>query len=76
MEIKNWLPIEFNLALITITLCSTTNGKSYSLIYTSIKSWNNPGDISLSGNCASVVKSDTHHSEKHQPPDKTKTNHH
>ena len=26
--IENWLPIGFNFALITITLCSTTNGKS------------------------------------------------
>ena len=27
-------------------------------------SWNNPGDISLPGNCASVIKSHTHHSDQ------------
>ena len=43
--IESWLIIGINLALIT-------NGES--LIYPSIKSWNNPGDTSLPGNCASV----------------------
>ena len=33
-RIKNWLPIEFNLALITTTLCSTTNGESLKVLYT------------------------------------------
>ena len=35
-------------------------------------SWDNPGDISLPGNCASVIKSHTHHSEQHQLPTKQK----
>ena len=30
----NWLPIGFNLALITTTLCSTTNGESLKVLYT------------------------------------------
>ena len=33
-EIKNWLPIGFNLALITTTLCSITNGESLKVLYT------------------------------------------
>ena len=64
--IESWLIIGINLALIT-------NGES--LIYPSIKSWNNPGDTSLPGNCASV--------QIPHPslwvawnPNKTKTNHH
>ena len=32
--IENWLPIGFNLTLITTTLCSTTNGESLQLLYT------------------------------------------
>ena len=32
--IENWLPIEFNLTLITTTLCSTTNGESLKVLYT------------------------------------------
>ena len=34
-----------------------------SFTYPSIKSLTNPGDISLPWNCASVIKSHTHHSE-------------
>ena len=34
-----------------------------------MNSWNNPGDIPLPKNGASVLKSYTHHLEyKHQPP--------
>ena len=36
------------------------------------KSWNNPGDFSLPRNCASVMKSHTHHSKYSQPPIKQK----
>ena len=32
--IENWLPIGFNLTLITTTLCSTTNRESLELLYT------------------------------------------
>ena len=41
-------------------------------MYPSIKSWNNPREITLPGNCASIIKSHTHHSEQHQPPIKEK----
>ena len=34
MEIENWLRIGFNLALITTTLCSSTNGESHKVLYT------------------------------------------
>ena len=34
--------------------------------YIPIKSWNNPGDISLSGNCTNAIRSHTHH--KNQRP--------
>ena len=55
--IENWLLMGFNLALKTITLCSTTNGKSLKALYTHPPIyWDNPGDISLPGNCASVIK--------------------
>ena len=37
-------------------------------IYLSIKPWNNPGNISLPWNCASILKSHTNHPEQHQPP--------
>ena len=33
-EIENWLPIGFNIALITTTLCSTTNGEGVKVLYT------------------------------------------
>ena len=33
-EIQNWLPIEFNLALITTTLWSATNEESLKVLYT------------------------------------------
>ena len=33
-RIKNSLPIEFNLALITTTLCSTTNWESLKVLHT------------------------------------------
>ena len=52
--------------VITTTLCSTAYGES--LIYPSIKSRNNPGDIWLPWNCASVLKSNTHHLALHKPP--------
>ena len=32
--IENWLPIGFNIALITTTLCSTTNGEGVKVLYT------------------------------------------
>ena len=59
-EIENWLPIGFNLALKTITLCIPIHR---GFIYPSTKSWNDPGDISLPWNCASVIKSHSQNSE-------------
>ena len=34
MRIENWLPIGFNLVLITTKVCATTNGKSLKVLYT------------------------------------------
>ena len=45
-------------------------------IHTPIKSWNNPGDISLPWNCASALKSNTHHPAFASTHNRTKTNHH
>ena len=59
-EHLDWEP-----AVITTTLCSTTNGESLMDLYThpSIKSWNNPGDISLTWKFANVLKPHTHHTK-------------
>ena len=58
---------------IITTLCSTTTGESlYGFTHPSIKTWNNPGDISLTWNCISVIKSQPPHSEWHQLPIKRK----
>ena len=43
-------------------------GVSKSFIDSSTKSWSNSGDISLPWNCASNIKSHSHHPEWHQPP--------
>ena len=60
---ENWLPIGSNLTLTTARLFNHKWEVSEGLMYTSIKSRNNPGDILLSRHCASVIKSHTHHSE-------------
>ena len=41
-SIRSW-----KLAVITTTICSTTNEESLKVSYPCIKSWNKPGDISL-----------------------------
>ena len=52
-----WDRLDWELALITTTLCSITNGEGLKvLLYPSIKHWNNPGDISLpwTGECHQI----------------------
>ena len=61
-----WDCLDWEPAIISTTLCSAANGES--LIYPSIKSWSNTGDISLPLNSAIVLKSHTHHPEQHQFP--------
>ena len=70
-EIKNWLPIGYNLRS---SWLGTPSHNCYTMfisqweqpsgfVYPSIKSWNNPGNISLSWSCASVLKCHTHYPE-------------
>ena len=70
VKIKNWLPIGFQVGVPLLgTRCSTNNGGvSKHFIYQSIQSWDKPGGVSLPGNCASVLKSHSHHPEWHCPP--------
>ena len=70
-EIENWPPIGYNLWSFWL---GTHSHNCYTMfihqweepsgfICLSIKSWNNPGNISLPRSCASVVKSHKHHPE-------------
>ena len=68
-EIKNWLPIGYNLRSSWLGTCSHNCHTMFicyweepsGFIYLLIKSWNNPGNIWLPWNCASVLKSHTYH---------------
>ena len=76
MEIENWLPIGYNLGSSWLGTCSHNGYTMFissweelsGFIYPSIKSWNNPENISLSWNYASVLKSYTHQPDYHQSP--------
>ena len=74
--VSNQGPSDHKPTVITITPCSTYNSKQRVLnfhIYPSIRSWNNPGNISFALNCVSALKSHTQRPEQHQTL--TKTNH-
>ena len=73
-ESSVWDGLDWEPNVITTTLYLTAIVES--LKYPSIKSWNNPGDISLSWNCASVLKCHNHQSEEQQPTREQKINHH
>ena len=70
-ENENWLPLGYNLGSSWLGTRSHNHyamfthwwGESSRFIYPSIKSWNDPGNISLLWKCASVPKPPIHHPE-------------
>ena len=70
-ENENWLPLGYNLGSSWLgtrshnhyTMFTHWWGDSSRFIYPSIKSWNDPGNISLLWKCASVPKPPIHHPE-------------
>ena len=74
-----WDRLDWELALITTTLCSITNGEGLKvLLYPSIKHWNNPGDISLpwTGECHQIPPPSLRAASASKKKKKKKSNHH